>query len=90
MEKRSLLPLLFLTALSVAGCANPDPVVSDYNGASVKITQTQVAALSDPTDPAIVNQAVRICATDGRKAEYASTVRNPNTSQATHLFLCLE
>lgn len=74
----------------VAACGpNPPPVVTDYNAASVKIQQLQIAAMSSPEDPAVVGEAQRICSTTGKKAEYASTTYNSQSSTATHLFLCL-
>lgn len=85
---RPIIATVILGLLS--GCENPAPLVSDYNGASVKITQTQIATPSDPKDPAVVGEAQRICGTAGRRAEYASTRLNPNTYEATHLFLCLD
>jgi hypothetical protein len=74
----------------LAACANPAPLVSDYNGDSVKISQVQIAATSNPEDPAVVSEATRICGTTGRRAEYASTRYNPATYEAVHLFLCLK
>ncbi len=72
--------------LALAGCELPPPVVSEYNGASVKV---QAYAFDTTVPTAEVNQeAERICAASKRRSEYASTMTLPNY-MAEHLFLCL-
>lgn len=83
--------ILALTALSLAGCmTNPAPVVVDYNEASVKVQQFQLVLPSEADKAAIKAEAERICATSGRRAEYASTTMDQRSTTATHLFLCLK
>ena len=75
-----------MAALSLSACvATAPPVVTDFNGASVKINTDLMAAY--PTPPATA-EANRICAMDGKRAEYASTRPIPNTGYE-HLYLCL-
>jgi uncharacterized lipoprotein YajG len=80
--------LLMLVAVVVlAGCETP-PVVSDFNGDSVKIV-TIAWTSAEPT-PATQVEATRICTAGGKsRAEYASTRVDGRTSEATHLYLCL-
>ena len=79
-----------VAALALSACVpNPPPIVTGYNEASVEIQQTQFASVSRADDPMVVAEAQRICATAGRRAEYASTRVNTHDSVATHLFLCL-
>lgn len=79
-----------LIATALAGCmTNPPPVVVDYNEASVKVQQFQMVLPSEADKAAIKAEAERICATSGRRAEYASTTTDTRTTTATHLFLCL-
>ncbi len=74
------LPLMVLAA-----CVPAEPVVSDYNGASVKVTDYS----SGKTD-ANQAEATRVCRAGGKqRAEYASSSYNPNTYQTQHLYLCL-
>lgn len=83
---------IFAITLTIvlSGClANPAPVVVDYNGSSVKVQQYQVVLPSEEDKAKIKAEAERICATNGRRAEYASTVNDPRTTTGTHLFLCL-
>ena len=82
-------PILFaLLPLIAAACVPSDPLVSDYNGASVKIVMTNLAgegARSSVTDA----EALRICTKGGkRSAEYASS-RVYSDYQLEHLYLCL-
>lgn len=75
------------TLVILAGCTPPAPVVSDFNGDSVKI-QT-ISYSDDEIKAASQAEADRICATRGRTAEYTSTVTLPNY-MAEHLYLCLD
>ena len=77
------LPLI-LAALTLSACVAP-PAVTDFNGASVKITQP--LGLPAPAAPSIA-EADRICAKAGKRAEFASSrVSAPNVTE--YLFLCL-
>lgn len=77
-----------LSAIFLTACT--ETVVSDYNGDSVTVQSMHSSVAADPT---AVSEAARICATVGRRAEYASTrqVYAPQSLTATyaHLFLCL-
>ncbi len=77
-----------LALATLAGCVSPsEPIVSDYNGDSVKISQYNYFSEGGRhagTDA----EAARICAKKGRKAEYASVRYLPN-SYAEHLYLCV-
>jgi len=74
--------------LSVAACVPAQPIVSEYNGSSVKIQTSSLAATAD-IKSSTQTEANRICGKTGKRAEYASTVTNPNTYVSEHLFLCL-
>ena len=81
--KNNLYLLLPVALLVIAGCTGP--VVSDFNGSSVKI-QTYMT-----TDDEMANalaEATRICGMAGKTTEYASTISLPNYTYQ-HLYLCL-
>lgn len=84
MRNLALFSLLALAACVPAG----EPLVSDYNGASVKIAMTNFAGegvRSEITDA----EALRVCQKGGKRtAEYASS-RMANDYQLEHLYLCL-
>lgn len=69
--------------LAVAGCTGP--VVSDFNGASVKI-QTYLTSQEEMANA--LTEAQRICGTAGKRAEFAST-RYMGNYAYEHLYLCL-
>lgn len=74
-----------LTAMSA--CVPAEPIVSDFNGDSVKIYQFNFAgegARHQGTDA----EAGRICGKRGRTAEYAST-KVLGDGQLEFLYLCL-
>ncbi|MBA3908314.1 MAG: hypothetical protein C0524_00220 [Rhodobacter sp.] len=77
----------FLLALAACVPAG-EPIVSDYNGDSVKIAMYNAfgeGARSAATDA----EALRICQKGGKRtAEYAS-VRQSAEYQVEHLYLCL-
>lgn len=77
-------------AIALGGCVAGagTPVVSDYNGASVKL-QTSSWESAETTKAKTQAEATRICAKTGKRAEYASTTTNPNTYISEHLYLCL-
>lgn len=74
--------------LAIAGCVPVPPVVSDFNGSSVKV---QTVSLADPSaTPEALAEANRICQTAaGKRAEYASTRSLPDGYTFEHLYLCL-
>lgn len=75
---------LVVAAASLSACVAP-PAVTDFNGASVKITQP--LGLPAPAAPSIA-EADRICAKAGKRAEFASSrISAPNVTE--YLFLCL-
>ncbi len=80
-------PIIAVLAAGLAGCT-ADPLISDYNGASVKI-QTSVFAPAAEAKAAAQAQADRICAKSGKKAEYASSREIPGAYVYEHLYLCL-
>lgn len=70
--------------LLFAGCVTA-PVVSDFNGASVKVVDYASGQTAENQA-----EATRVCRAGGKqRAEYASTSYNPNSYQSEHLFLCL-
>lgn len=72
--------------LALAGCA-ANPVISDYNGDSVKI-QTSSMVAGPEVEAETLAEAKRICSKAGKQAEFASTRSLPNYI-AEHLYLCL-
>jgi hypothetical protein len=75
----------FLAIVALTGCVPTPPVVSDFNGASVKVVD--YAAGKTPENQA---EASRVCKAGGKqRAEYASSSYNSNTYQSQHLYLCL-
>ena len=85
MKVAAPLAVLMLLAACVP---QSKPIVSDYNGASVKIVVNN--AFGEGVQSAATDaEALRICRRGGKQtAEYASTRQLPN-SQAEHLYLCL-
>lgn len=86
---RFYLPFLAgVTAIALTACAPATPIVSDFNGDSVKIVQTNIAGegvRGAQTDA----EASRICSKGSKKnAEYASSRVLP-TYEVEHLYLCL-
>jgi hypothetical protein len=76
------------TMLALAACDVTEPVVSDFNGNSVKIATSSFDSVEHQRKTALV-EANRICGKVGKKAEYASTSANAQTYQNTNLYLCL-
>lgn len=78
---------LIMFLLPLTACVPSEPVVSDFNGDSVKIVQMDYmgeGARSEKTD----NEAARICAKRGRKPEFASVRQLPDYTKE-FLYLCL-
>jgi hypothetical protein len=86
-DRMKIAALMIASAATLSGCVAPNPIVSDFNGDSVKIVES---AFADPktVQAAAQKEADRICATRGTKAEYAS-VRTLPEYKAEYLFLCL-
>jgi hypothetical protein len=80
---------LTLPFLALAACVPPaTPIVSDYNGASVKLVMSNGLG-EGVRSPASDAEALRICQRGGKSsAEYASVRQLPNY-QVEHLYLCL-
>ena len=68
--------------LCLSACA--PTVVTKYNGSSIRIQSMQKAVTY-----AVLDEARRICGTQGLLPEYASTAWNQQTLVSNHLFLCL-
>lgn len=75
-------------AVCLTGCVMPvEPLVSDFNGSSVKLQVPGFA--TDPDVGAKVKaEADRICGRVKKRAEYASTRVLPDYVNE-HLYLCL-
>jgi hypothetical protein len=80
---RKISSILFV--LGLAGCVETQPIVSDYNGASVKIQTDMFTAEANAKTQA---EADRICKKNGKHAEYASSRSLPDYVYE-HLYLCL-
>jgi len=80
--------LVIFAVCGLSACVPAEPIVSDFNGDSVKI---QVSQLSDEAEAGAKSlaEANRICGTRGRKAEYVSTLRDSQNYVSEHLYLCL-
>lgn len=84
MRKSIFIILMF----TLAGCIPPpEPVVSEFNGDSVKV---QIASYGDPIEARKLTlaEANRICGRRGLHAEYASTRTLPDYN-IENLYLCL-
>jgi hypothetical protein len=73
-----------VAVFAVAGCVS-EPLVSDFNGSSVKLQTDMFTAKPAETTLA---EASRICGKVGKKAEYASSRALPDYNYE-HLYLCL-
>lgn len=84
---------IFATAAVVSACTPVAPVVSDFNGASVKIQRSTLTSDTEEQAKAkTLAEATRICKAGGKmRAEPASTRVLPGDNYiAEDLFLCLE
>lgn len=79
--------LMTIVLLASGGCAAPRPVITEYNGASIKISVPKAFAGTSPR-PQDYAEAQRICSTTQKRAEYASTFENKKYF-VDYLFLCL-
>ena len=79
--------ILLLLPLALAACVAPKPVVSDFNGDSVKVQTNSFVTEKQTVETDA--EAMRICKAGGkRRAEYASSRSLPNYV-SEHLYLCL-
>lgn len=83
MKRTACLSMICLALLTA--CAETKPIVSDYNGASVKIQTDMFTPNAGESTQAEAN---RICATNRKRAEYASSRALPEYTYE-HLYLCL-
>jgi hypothetical protein len=81
---------MFVTvvAIAVSGCVPATPIVSDYNGASVKI-QTSVLADTSEADAVALAEATRICKTGGKRTAEPASQRPVDEYTIERLYLCL-
>ncbi len=75
-------------AFLLTACDITEPVVSDFNGDSVKVATSSFDTVEYQRKTAGA-EAERICQKVGKKAEYASTTTNSQTYQNINLYLCL-
>jgi hypothetical protein len=79
---------LALPFLALAACVPSEPLVSDFNGSSVKLVQDNWAG-EGVKNEASDAEALRICRAAGKqRAEFGSS-RMINDYQIEHLYLCL-
>lgn len=83
---KKLLSVMMIFGL-LAACTDLEttPLVSDYNGASVKI---QTDMFTPKPRESTMAEATRICGIGNKRAEYASSRALPNYVNE-HLYLCL-
>ena len=85
---KPVVSILALLALSACVTTPPPAIVSEFNGDSVHIVQTDYFGTLGQ-NPVADAEANRICAKGSKKrAEYASSRPLP-TDQTEHLYLCL-
>ncbi len=75
-----------LSLLVMAGCST-EPLVSDFNGSSVKLQTDAFTPLAEAKRMSQA-EADRICGKVGKQAEYASSREVPGYVYE-HLYLCL-
>ncbi|SIS86856.1 hypothetical protein [Paracoccus saliphilus] len=86
----------FSFSIAIAGlsaCTPVDPIVSDFNGASVKIQRNTLTSDSEEVAKSkTLAEATRICQAGGKaRAEPASTRTLPGNEYVVEdLFLCLD
>lgn len=79
---------LFIPLISLAACIEAQPLVSDFNGDSVKV-QVSSFAPQDEARAKSLGEAERICGRVGKSAEYASSRTLADDYTYEHLYLCL-
>ena len=83
--KKSFLSILLL---AVSACAMPEPIVTDFNGSSVKLTVPKGTEVNPEMKDKTNAEATRICGRVGKSPEIASS-RAVSQYQSEVLFLCL-
>lgn len=78
---------LAIAPIALFACVPVDPVVSDYNGASVKIILPPVATPEQTT--AMNAEATRICKAGGKRRAEGVSKRELPDYRIEYLFLCL-
>jgi hypothetical protein len=79
--------LMIATAATLSACVPANPIVSDFNGDSVKIV-TDAFSDAEQAKAAAQVEAAKICATRGRKPQFASSMALPEY-KVQSLWLCL-
>jgi len=80
------LQIILSSILVLSACDTP-PVVSDFNGSSVKIQTSAFTSVKEARTSSQA-EASRICGKVGKHAEYASTSAAADYV-SEHLYLCL-
>jgi hypothetical protein len=80
--------LCMVSLFGLAGCTPGPSQISQFNGDSVTVRRIELG-VPNPADPAVVSEAVRICQSAGKTAQYASLEVNMDTFEVSYLFLCL-
>lgn len=80
--------LIVLGLAPLTACIEAQPLVSDFNGDSVKV-QVSAFAPQDEARAKSLAEAQRICGRVGKQAEYASSRAVADGYTTEHIFLCL-
>ena len=87
--------MLIFATVTLGACAASQPMVSDFNGDSVKVTvRCGLGIECQKPRPEDLAQAEKTCAVRGRKAQFASTAFRTERSGdidfsiADHLYIC--
>lgn len=78
-----------LVALAACDVAAPTPIVSDYNGRTVKVQYHSFALGDGYRDSPVYFKAVETCKLDGRRDAAYQGVRNVSQYSGEHVFLCI-
>lgn len=81
-------PILTACVAVLSACSPVEPIVSDYNGASVKI-QIPAFALDDDLMARSQAEATRICKESGKSRAEPASKRGLPDYQIELLYLCL-
>lgn len=79
---------LLIACSFLAACIPAQPIVSEYNGASVKI-QVPSMALNDDLKAASLAEATRVCKAGGKSRAEPASSRGLPDYQLELLYLCL-
>ena len=75
--------------IPLAACVPAEPVVSEFNGDSVRVRVGQLSDEARRGGPRSQAEADGVCRTRGLRARYASTVPNDAEYYNEHLYLCV-